>query len=397
MNKRNIYDVVLMFITMLAVSMIITACGDGGGSSEPQTTDRNLGEVPPELVDPPQLAQWEANMDLYGRQLGEVLMNYSSAELTSSEARNDVYYDGQRVFFQIADYTGRAEPWNTYAQRAEQIYRDNYAIPNAYMVAGHIRFPHGLYMDHLRTGDTLSTTGIPLMRDNPPLSNPEISGIAYKWYWSGLSREVAYALESHIIAERAGHLRNTVRVSLYIDMALNHIHEWVTGDYGQPETQYQRVAPFMIGLTAEALISFYEWEVEQGHAPDETIPNALKSIADHLMVVKVKSGPNVGLPMWIENYDNTGYGCFRYEDSEISGTGTNPAPVLNMLVAPLYAWLFKHYGDIKYLEMGDKIFAGGVVLTGNGLGYAGKFFNQNYRLSFDFVKYRKEGLAIYYQ
>lgn len=327
----------------------------------------------------------------YGQKWGEVIMGYSDADLKSPAARNNVYYDGQRVFFQIANYTGQAEPWNTYAQRAEEIYRDNYAIPNNYGVQGFRRFPRGLFMDAQRNGDSLSMAGVIKMRDLPPFSNPEISSYAYKWYWSGFSRAIAYAINSNVIAERAGHPRIEERMRLYLDMALSHIQEWVTGNYGDLNSENNRVAPFMVGLTAEALIAYYVWEEEQGRT-DERIPLALKSIADHLMVVNVKGGPNTGLSMWVDNVNNSGYGAFRYEDSELSPTGTNPAPALNLLIAPMYAWLYKQYGEVKYLEMADKVFIGGVRLGEGSLDWAGKQYNQGYRWSFDFVKWRKEGL-----
>ncbi len=149
------------------------------------------------------------------------------------------------------------------------------------------------------------------------------------------------------------------------------------------------LAPFMVGLTAEALISDYEWSITQGKVADTRIPAALKAIADHLMVAEVRSGPNAGASMWVENFDNSGYGTFRYQDTGVSGT--NPAPVLNLLIAPMYAWLYKHYGETVYLEMGDKIFIGGVRLAEGSLDWAGKQYNQNYRWSFDYVRWRNEG------
>ncbi|MCF6287924.1 MAG: hypothetical protein L3J53_01630 [Proteobacteria bacterium] len=342
----------------------------------------------------PEIALWEDYMTTYGQQWGETILAYSNEELTSPVARNNVYYDGQRIFFQIADYTGNTEPWSSYAQRAEEIYRDHYAIPNNYGVQGFRRFSHGLYMDAIRTNDPLSIDGVLQLRDQPPFSNPETFSNAYRWYWSGLSREIAYAIESHVISEQLGHARLEGRMELYINMALNHIHEWTTGEYGNPDpAANNRLAPFMVGLTAEALITDYEWSVAQDLIPDARIPVALKAVADHLMVATVRDGPNAGASMWIENLDNSGYGTFRYEDAELSGTGTNPAPVLNLLIAPMYAWLYKHYGEVQYLHMADKIFIGGVRLAEGSLAWSGKQFNQNYRWSFDYVKWRNEGIA----
>jgi hypothetical protein len=56
-----------------------------------------------------------------------------------------------------------------------------------------------------------------------------------------------------------------------------------------------------------------------------------------------------------------------------------------MLIAPMYAWLYRVTGDIKYIQEGDQIWRGGVerAWLSNG-----KQFNQNYRMSFLYLKYR---------
>jgi len=355
----------------------------------------------------PLLDEWESNMLTEGERWGQYITNLDPAPGTYNE-QNMTYYDGQRVFYQIADYTGQQEPWSTYAQEAERVYlnylenRTGYYGYN-YSVPGYRRFPHGFYMDWLRTADAGAAISIVKIRDNPAYSNPERAGRANEWYWSNLSREVAYALNGHVIAERAGNARNNERVPLYLAMALNHIDEWVTGVRANPNVDVHRFAPFMAGLTAEALIGYYEWEVEQGNNPDNTIPEALKSLADYLWTGTVYDGVNQGEPMWVadiggtsyprNDQGGTGYGAFRYEDrqnpiSAIDGTELL-SPGLNMLIAPLYAWLFNHYADVTYIEQGDLIWEGGVALS--DVGWNTKIFNQNYRWSFDYVKWRNEG------
>jgi hypothetical protein len=66
-------------------------------------------------------------------------------------------------------------------------------------------------------------------------------------------------------------------------------------------------------------------------------------------------------------------------------------PVLNQLISPLYSFVYNKTGDPIYRDRADKIFAGGVATTTAGYpgGYwSGKEFSQNYRMSFDYVKYR---------
>jgi hypothetical protein len=55
----------------------------------------------------------------------------------------------------------------------------------------------------------------------------------------------------------------------------------------------------------------------------------------------------------------------------------------------MYAWLFQYTGDQIYQIEGDRIFNSGVEDNpGNGIGWSGKNFSQQYRWSFDFVKWR---------
>ena len=343
----------------------------------------------------PLLGLWEENMVKYGEKWGRYLESYYPKPLSYSESKG-IYYDAQRVYLQIARYTGESEPWVGYAKEAERIHR-TYLDSRGWITQGWRKFPHGFYLDWLRTRSESDREALLALRDNKVFHNPEASREA--WYWSHRSREIAFALEANVFAERAGYARNTLRVPLYIDMVLNHINEWVTGERGNPDTSKHRFSPFMAGLTAEALIDFYEWEVERGANPDSEIPDALAALADFLWTSKVVHGPDAGKRMWVGDVGGkgprwtdeggSGYGAFRYEDQERSKNSTKPAPNLNLLIAPLYAWLYKYYGDSTYIKKGDLIWEGGVALA--NVGWNTKIFNQNYRWSFDYVKWRNEG------
>ena len=66
----------------------------------------------------------------------------------------------------------------------------------------------------------------------------------------------------------------------------------------------------------------------------------------------------------------------------------DPAPDLNLIIAPAYAWMYYMTGDTKYRDWGDQIFAGGVTNAQNWL-YLGKQFDQNYWWSPAYVTWRK--------
>jgi hypothetical protein len=61
------------------------------------------------------------------------------------------------------------------------------------------------------------------------------------------------------------------------------------------------------------------------------------------------------------------------------------APDLNLLIAPVYGWVYAQTGDPLYITRGDQVFAGGV--QGAWLDQ-GKQFNQSYRWSMDYLKWR---------
>jgi hypothetical protein len=346
----------------------------------------------------PLQGKWESDMVSSGNKWGLYLQNPSISQSVKLDAN---YYDAERSFYQISDYLGQKEPWTTYAKAAQVVYRDNYAIPNGYQTPGYQRFPDGIYQDSTRNNDATSAAGVVLIRDRPAYSDPDTNAFAYAWYWQRLSREVAYAINANVLAERAGNPRQTARMQLYIPMALNHLKEWRTQQFGDPDPAQHFFQPFMFGLTADALITYYEWEVEQGHNPDETIPNAIKATADWLWTAPVVDQP--GKFMWIPDLGGVatgptndtgglGFGGFRYADRTYTtsgGGGPAPAPDLNPLIAPVYGWLYKHFGDTTYRDKGDLIWKGGVA-SGN-TDWDGKIFNQKYRLSFNYVKWRKEG------
>jgi hypothetical protein len=62
---------------------------------------------------------------------------------------------------------------------------------------------------------------------------------------------------------------------------------------------------------------------------------------------------------------------------------------LNLLIAPIYAWLYQQTGQKQYQLEGDTIWNAGVTgPPGSGIGWSGKNFSQQYRWSFDYVKWR---------
>jgi len=292
------------------------------------------------------VALWKSQMLEYGRRHGQELTDLASG--TPSDQKDATYYDAERVFYQIAAYTGDPS-WANYAQTAERYYRDGYVLPNQGVVPGYWNFTQGLRMDYEQTHDAASREAIILLSQNAAFANP-ITPV--EWSESAqYSREVAYAIMSYVNAEAVG-AAPIPREAQLIDQAMRHIDQW----FVSKSASYM---PFMVGLTTQALIHAYE------QTPDPRIQTAVATAVNGL---------------WQEAWLPSAT-AFYY-------AGTNPteaAPDLNMLIAPAYAWMYRQTGDVTYRDRGDAIFAGGVH---NAYLEPMKQFDQNYAWSFDYLTYR---------
>lgn len=301
----------------------------------------------------PELARWESQMKKFGKIHGDRL-----AELTSippNQKPEATYYDAIRVYYQIADYTGDRS-WDRYAFLAKRFYRDEYVLRKDLMgaVPGFWNFTHGLLMDYQRTRDRRSREAVILLSKKAAFAGDSTPLRSTKG--EEASREVAYALMSYINAERLGEPRRQ-RQSALVDQALGHIHQWFV------EKSSKDWAPFMFALTAEALIDYYQYVRK-----DDRITASLRLGADTIWETA-----------WIPGQE-----AFFYRADE----PTNAGPDLNLIIAPVYAWLYLRTGETKFRDRGDRVFAGGVKgawLNGD------KQFNQSYHWSFDYVRWRKEG------
>ena len=300
---------------------------------------RKEGPFPP-IPALPSLAKWEQDMLTYGQK------HCTESEATIWEGFA-WYYDGERVYSQIAEYTHNGY-WYSCAELEDSVYRP-YVIGSGGAVPGYRVFPHGLAMDYERTGDVLSRDAVELLYGSGYASVPNL---AYDIGWES-SREVAYALNTHLVHERLGGVRSQSLQDL-AEAVMGHFDQWfVSGKAAYTQ-------PFMVALSAEALIGYYEL------TGDNRVPPLLKLAADRL---------------WEKSWDSSTHSFLYYNDAG----GSGPAPDLNLLIAPLYGWLYQQTADAAYRDMGDQIFTGGV--QGAWLD-GGKQFSQNYRWSFDYLKWR---------
>jgi len=327
---------------------LVLSAESGGVTRETAFTLR-VDPVPPPLAKVPivtvpplvKLSEWEANMVSKG---GNLCDEQQILDLGIWEG-SIWYYDGIRVYYQIAGYTEDSS-WETCAGYVRNVYRP-YVLDNGGAVQGYRVFPHGLSRDFLSTGSTESRTAVVLLAESSAYAR------AGGGVHPSLVRESAYIFNAYRVARGLGEPehRNYQRTAAFL---LGHLDQWFvsgTEDYMQP---------FMVGLAAEALIQYWQ------ESRDPRIPPAIKTAMDEMWDWA-----------WVPADKS-----FFYEST---GNTSSGAPDLNLLIAPAFAWLYMLTGDPLYQQRGDQIFVGGV----EGAWIAqGKQFSQNYRWSFDFVDWR---------
>lgn len=302
------------------------------------------------------LSDWQSHMTTYA----PPVCAFFTGNHSFDEKLNNSYYDGERVMYQICDYTHDPQ-YCACAQESEKIYRDGYVIPNNGQVPGFYLFVDGLAEDYQRNGDTQSKVAYNMLLNNGSFVQSSPWNDANQPEWSYM-RETAYAMRVHLAAPRFSQTINGPRITQLKGFLLGQLDQF----FGVKTAPYRK--PFMTGLAGEALIDYYE-HISQ----DPAIIPALRQAADYMWA-----------NMWVGN-------SFKYTDDPVPppvGQGQDPSPDLNLLIAPMYEWLYQKTGVQKYRDQGDLIFNGGVA---DGYLGQGKQFNQAYRWSFQYVAWRNGG------
>lgn len=349
MKRKKIKNHLILFSLSLTLALQISCGSSGGGGADNAFESAPLAEPGPNVVTGVR-AIWLENMLSFGRK-------HCNKELIDSLSlwEGSVwYYDGLRVYYQISDYT-RDKSFERCADYIFDLY-GKYVLDNAGKIPAWRVFPQGLAENFLRTGSEEARQAAILLSTDSPFAESS-GGEGFE-----LSRETAYLIHAYMTAADLGAPRSG-QLEQSVNFALSHLRQWSSG-----EASY--VKPFMLALTMEALIRYYE--SNQASA----IPSAVKLAADWL---------------WENAWDRQSR-AFQYivcRDSgasdECQGPDARPAADLNLLIAPAFAWLDLRFPDSQYDQKADQIFESGVqaAYLDNG-----KQFSQNYRWSFDYLKWR---------
>ncbi len=302
-------------------------------------------------------------------------------------------YDGGRIYQQISDYDynvlgmpGYLNPahrdhWKRCAELALEPYKDTLIATKGGFIQEPNQFPYGMAMNYLRTGDATMQQAV-----NTLATNPTYNLWATSSAYVSSARIGAYMLDDRLAAEIAGAPRNAF-VPRDVDVLLGYLDQTYNLSLNNPNQQEYVAHPFTIGLVLEALINYYELDVAEGNTPDARIPLEIKKVLDWWSSTQyIASRHTLAYQPYDVPVDPTLVGGALYEATE-----------LNDLVAPAYAWYWSKTGNDTYLAEGDDLFNhvfdsamfyNPSGLLGNGWTWSVKEFNQVYKWSFDYVRWR---------
>jgi hypothetical protein len=290
---------------------------------------------------------------------------YWTNETNGGFKQLQTYYDGELCRYRLRDHFATTSPYYASADKSNQWYSSYYVQPNNGSLPGYWVFPQGLVERFIRRADANAKTQALNLLNNASYANTQAAGedLSTQEY----SREVAYALEAKIHCPKMSGVILTstqlTRRSQLFEWSLGHLHIWASnlGSYCRP---------FMVGITCKALIDYWE-----NVAQDPRIKTNIIAIVDYI---------------WNTCWNAAGQ-AFNYTDraTGIEPTDLQPQPDLNMIVAPIYGWLWSQTGNAIYRTRGDQIFTGGISVysgavhvSGSWLGTrdssnpAGKQYNQ---------------------
>lgn len=352
----------------------------GGPARTQEKEESRPGNPRARAFDPvPALARWEANLRGHNQTRPPKLFGpeyyafHFSAATTLGLLDGENHYDPINIFYEGRDYamarhaagdrSWSAAPFDAAIAAAVRQYRDLYLVFCSCRAAGHHAFNTGLARHYAETGD-------PASRDAALLVSVQAAGsndATPLWYGDSSkgSRELAFSILLRLNAEDLGQAHRK-RTDEFAVSAMGHIDQWTASEW-QKDMFAQ---PFMVGLTCEALIAY--WDRYRNPA----IPPKIKQALDWMRANAWSSSGG----------GNPGTGTFYY--NIVPGSKQTLAADLSLLIAPAYAWYYQYSGDSTYRRWGDEAWAGSAGASRIG---SQKVYNQSFRWSRRFLEWRDQG------
>lgn len=298
-------------------------------------------------------------------------------------------YDGGRIYQQVSDYDigvfgdnnqDHLTEWQNCAELVLEPYGDTAVGTQGGFVQEPNQFPYGLAMNYLRTGNPLYQQAVDYLAHSP----------AYNIFYSGpvyatSIRVSAYMMDDRLADEIVGRPRVNAFMLRGVDVMLGYLDQSYNLSFNNPNQQEYDIHPFMVGLAMEALITYYELDLAEGNTPDARIPLEIKKTLDWLYATQ-----------YIKQTHSFAYGAYDLPENPnlVAGADFDNSE-LNDLVATAYAWYWSKTNNTTYLTEGDDLFSNawwssGFTNSGGGPGWTWsvKEYNQVYKWSFDYVRWR---------
>jgi hypothetical protein len=319
----------------------------------------------------PDKSLWVSNAEYWFA----LLKTYTDAN--PNTGYENVYYDAQACVYALRDYVGSS---TTFSTAMAQSFRSPYLywLNTLGGGQGFRIFAKGLAEDYIRdNAQTTSRTAVDDLAGATPSKSPWAVTSAYNiahlpdiYY----SRETAYALEAHIEAGRCGLTPSTAWRDTLKGYAMGHITKWYPTQTDGLTKFYIR--PFMVALTTEALISYHENVSALSSTEIAQIVALWEYIWNNLWNAGSAAGSNSFAYTDRATSTMSASSPNTEEQAGLYNTGDTESSVdLNLLIVPVFGWLWKQTGETKWQDRFTSIWNAGLTrYTIYGYWESGAFF-----------------------
>lgn len=336
LNRRQFLGRLGVSIAASAVIPALSACDGGGSTAAPDDDDPAVPPVP-------KADRWRERLVAQLPPLNTILAQVTQA---TYNANNHFNHDGVLGAVMGQILVGDRPEILAYRDHQRRVYGDYYAmVPRTFdgitapgFVAGYYLFPEGASLDWRHNRHQPSLDLLAALRARGAyvnFSSPLVNQSA--------SRECISALLTHVEGNRCGIPWNRDRVNLLANWALGHVDQWVTEDWKSydPNSVAGLFQPFMAGLTMVGLAKYAEHLESSGETDARVLP-AIVALCDYLWQY---FDPVTGkIPLNIRS----------------DGVRGGDYSLLNLMIAPGFAWAWRQTREAKLQIRGDEIFAAGV-------------------------------------